>query len=108
MLTRCRRCAEAEALLKVHGRNELEERNKPKWLLFLEQFYAPMPCMIWVACGVELLIEDWTDFWILLSLQFINASVSFYEAARAGDAVGPPIDAKWREPRSCNEPPKPR
>jgi H+-transporting ATPase len=71
----------------VHGRNELEERNKPKWLLFLEQFYAPMPCMIWVACGVELLIEDWTDFWILLSLQFINASVSFYEAARAGDAV---------------------
>ena len=43
--------------------------------------------MIWVACGVELLIADWTDFWILLSLQFINASVSFYEAARAGDAV---------------------
>jgi H+-transporting ATPase len=43
--------------------------------------------MIWVACLVELLIEDWTDFWILLSLQFINASVSFYEAARAGDAV---------------------
>ncbi len=79
--------AEAAALLKLHGRNELEERSKPKWLLFLEQFYAPMPCMIWVACAVELLIEDWTDFWILLSLQFINASVSFYEAARAGDAV---------------------
>lgn len=40
------------------------------------QFYAPMPCMIWVACLVEIAIEDWTDFFILLSLQLINASVS--------------------------------
>lgn len=42
----------------------------------LPQFYAPMPCMIWVACLVEIAIEDWTDFFILLSLQLINASVS--------------------------------
>jgi len=78
---------EADRLLRLHGRNELEERSKPKWLLFLEQFYAPMPCMLWLACLIELLIQDWTDFWILLSLQLINASVSFYEASRAGDAV---------------------
>ena len=78
---------EADRLLRLHGRNELEERSKPKWLLFLEQFIAPMPVMLWLACLIELLIQDWTDFWILLSLQLINASVSFYEASRAGDAV---------------------
>ena len=43
--------------------------------------------MIWVACLVELLIQDWVDFGILFALQLINASVSFYEAAKAGDAV---------------------
>ena len=52
------------------------------------QFYAPMPCMIWVACIVELAIDDWSDFFILLSLQMINASVSFYEAAQAVRASG--------------------
>ena len=28
--------AEAEALLRVHGRNELEEKTTPKWLIFLK------------------------------------------------------------------------
>jgi H+-transporting ATPase len=71
----------------VHGRNELQEKSKTKLRLFLEQLWAPMPCMIWVAILVEAAIEDWLDFGILLSLQLINASVSFYEAAKAGDAV---------------------
>jgi truncated hemoglobin YjbI len=31
-----------EALRAVHGRNELAEKKKPKWLLYLEQ-----------ACGEE-------------------------------------------------------
>lgn len=29
--------SEAEELLKIHGRNELEEHVKPKWKLFVEQ-----------------------------------------------------------------------
>jgi H+-transporting ATPase len=85
--SRCRCSAEAEELQRVHGRNELAEKVKPKWKLFLEQLYAPMPCMIWVACIVELAIQDNLDFGILFALQMINASVSFYEANKAGDAV---------------------
>lgn len=46
-----------------------------------------MPMMIWVACAVELAIQDWSDAGILLGLQLINASVSYYEASKAGDAV---------------------
>ena len=71
----------------MHGRNELQEKNKSKLMLFLEQLYAPMPCMIWCAIIIEAAIQDWLDFGILLALQLINASVSFYEAAKAGDAV---------------------
>ena len=30
---------EAEELLKIYGRNELEEKSTPKWLIFVSQFY---------------------------------------------------------------------
>ena len=40
---------EAEERLEKYGRNELPEKVTPKWLLFLQQFWAPMPIMIWVS-----------------------------------------------------------
>mmetsp|Transcript_19959 Transcript_19959/g.33403 ORF Transcript_19959/g.33403 Transcript_19959/m.33403 type:complete len:906 (+) Transcript_19959:83-2800(+) len=79
--------SEAEALLKQWGRNELEEHHKPKWLIFLEQLKEPMPIMIWLAAFTEASIQNWPDMGILLAIQFINASISFYEITKAGDAV---------------------
>lgn len=79
--------AQAEALLKQYGRNELEEKHKPKWLIFLEQLKEPMPIMIWIAAFTEAAIYNWPDMGILLAIQFINASISFYEITKAGDAV---------------------
>jgi len=38
---------EAARLLEKYGRNELPESVDPKWLVFLRQFWAPMPIMIW-------------------------------------------------------------
>jgi len=83
---------EAAKLLEQYGRNELEEKVKPKWKLFLEQFYQPMPCMIWLAIVVELALSivfgaNWPDFGVLMGLQFINGTLSFYEANKAGNAV---------------------
>ena len=43
---------EAEELLLKYGRNELPEKVTPKWLVFLQQFWAPMPIMIWVSYSV--------------------------------------------------------
>lgn len=37
----------AEELIKSFGRNELAEIKTPKWLIFLQQLYQPMPIMIW-------------------------------------------------------------
>jgi len=79
--------AEAAELLAKWGKNELAEKSKPKWKLFVEQFYQPMPCMIWCAIAIEGAIENWPDFGILLGLQFINGTIGFYEASKAGDAV---------------------
>lgn len=77
----------AERLLEKHGKNELPEENKSKLLIFLEQLWQPMPIMIWVAVLVEAIIENWPDFGILLGIQFLNASLGFYEITKAGDAV---------------------
>jgi H+-transporting ATPase len=43
--------------------------------------------MIWSAAIVEAAIQNWLDMAILLAIQFINASIGFYEITKAGDAV---------------------
>lgn len=78
---------EAARRLEKYGRNELPERVTPKWKLFLLQFRAPMPVMIWAAIVIELAIENWIDVGILLAIQLTNASISFYEMNKAGNAV---------------------
>lgn len=79
--------AEVNDLLAKYGRNELEEKVTPKWLLFLQQLYGPMPIMIWIAIIIEGAIQNWPDMGVLLGIQFINATIGFYESAKAGDAV---------------------
>ena len=78
---------EAAELLAKYGKNELPEKVIPKWRLFLDQFRAPMPIMIWIAIIIEMAIQNWIDTGILLLIQFTNASISFYESNKAGNAV---------------------
>jgi H+-transporting ATPase len=78
---------EAEVLLAKHGRNELPEKITPKWLIFLQLLYQPMPIMIWVAAIVEIIIENYMDMGILILINIANASLSFYETNKAGNAV---------------------
>jgi H+-transporting ATPase len=79
--------AEAEALLAIHGRNELPEKITPKWLIFCRTLWEPMPLMIWAAAICEAAMENWIDMGILLGIQFINASIGYYENIKAADAV---------------------
>jgi len=53
----------------------------------LDQLIAPMPIMIWIAAVTELSISNYPDMTILLCIQFINASLGYYEIVKAGDAV---------------------
>jgi len=78
---------EAAKRLEQYGKNELPEKSDPKWLVFLRQFWAPMPIMIWLAIIIEAGIQNWLDMGILLFIQFTNASISFYEINKAGNAV---------------------
>ena len=82
---------EAAVLLQIHGKNELEDKKTPKWFLFLQQFWAPMPIMIWIAAIVEVIIGNYPDFGILLAIQFINASLGFYEIVKVSCVVYLPL-----------------
>jgi H+-transporting ATPase len=52
---------EAAVRLEKYGKNELPEKVTPKWLLFLSQFWAPMPIMIWIAIIIELGIQNFLE-----------------------------------------------
>lgn len=99
---------EAKELLAKHGPNVLPEKHVPKWYIFVQQLWQPMPCMIWIAAAVEAAIENYIDMAILLFIQFANASIGFYEITKAGNAVAAlkkslkPMatvkrDGKWQE-----------
>ena len=79
--------AEAAMRLQKYGRNELPDHVDPKWLVFLRQFWAPMPIMIWIAIVIEIGIQNYLDMAILLAIQLTNASISFYESNKAGNAI---------------------
>lgn len=78
---------EAADRLAKYGPNMLPEQIDPKWLIFLRQFWAPMPIMIWIAIIIEIGIANYLDMAILLAIQFTNAFISFYETTKAGDAI---------------------
>lgn len=79
--------AQAEELLARYGRNELPEKVTPKWLQFLSLLWQPMPIMIWIAIIIEFIITNWIDGAILICINMFNASLSFYESNKAGNAV---------------------
>ena len=78
---------EAKALLEQYGPNELPETVVPLWYVFVEQLWQPMPLMIWVAIIIEISIENYLDFGILLMIQLTNASIGFYEITKSGNAI---------------------
>lgn len=79
--------ADAQMKLQQYGRNEISDKMDPHWLIFIRQFWAPMPLMIWIAILGEALIQNFADMTILLVIQLSNATISFYETTKAGNAV---------------------
>lgn len=78
---------QANELLEKFGRNELPEEITPKWLIFVRLLYQPMPIMIWIAAIVEIIIKNYDDMAILVAINLVNASLSFYETNKAGNAI---------------------
>ena len=70
-----------------YGYNEIEEKRVNPLLKFLSYFWGPIPWMIEIAVILSAVVNDWTDFWIILALLLTNAVVGFIEEFQADNAV---------------------
>ena len=78
---------EAKERLDKYGPNTLPSTETPAWKQILNLLTQPMALMMWVAALIEALIANYPDMGILLGIIVVNASISFYETQKSGNAV---------------------
>src|SRR5215469_3850215 len=80
--------AKAAELLSANGPNALpEEKPKPGWLRFLDQYRAYMQIILVAAAVVSLLIKEWSTAVLLLALTVLNAVVGMRQEGKAESAM---------------------
>lgn len=78
---------EAKKRLKKYGANKLMEKKVNPVVKFLKNFWGPIPWMVEIAAFLSALIKHWEDFFIILTLLFINAIVGFWQEYKADNAI---------------------
>ncbi len=79
---------EAAQRLKSYGSNELEEeKEKPAWRKWLEQYKAYMQIVLVVAAIVSLFIGEYRTFLLLLILTIFIANLGYRQEAKASRSV---------------------
>ncbi len=80
--------ARTAELLSAHGPNALpEEKAKPGWRRFLEEYRSYMQIILVAAAVVSLLIKEWSTAVLLLLLTILNAVVGLRQEGKAESAM---------------------
>ena len=80
--------AETVARIGKYGKNILEEeKEKPAWIRFLEQYKSYMQIVLVIAAIVSLFIAEYSTFVLLLLLTIFNAALGFHQEAKAAASV---------------------
>ena len=80
--------ARAAELLAANGPNALpEEKPKPGWRLFLEEYRSYMQIILIAAVIVSLLIKEWSTAVLLLALTVLNAVIGLRQEGKAESAM---------------------
>jgi P-type Ca2+ transporter type 2C len=80
--------ARARELLDANGPNALpEEKAKPGWLRFLDQYRSYMQIILLVSAVVSLLIKEWSTAVLLLVLTLVNAVGGLRQEGKAVSAM---------------------
>jgi Ca2+-transporting ATPase len=78
----------AAELLKTNGPNALpEEKPKPGWRRFLDQYRSYMQLILVGAAVVSLVIKEWSTGILLLVLTLLNAVVGLRQEGKAESAM---------------------
>jgi P-type Ca2+ transporter type 2C len=80
--------ARAADLLAANGPNALpEEKAKPGWLRFLDEYRSYMQVILVAAAMVSLLIKEWSTAVLLVLLTVLNAVVGMRQEGKAESAM---------------------
>jgi P-type Ca2+ transporter type 2C len=80
--------ARAAELLAAHGPNALpEEKPKPGWRRFLDQYRAYMQIILIAAAVVSLLVKEWSTAVLLVALTILNAVIGVRQEGKAESAM---------------------
>jgi Ca2+-transporting ATPase len=80
--------ARAADLLAANGPNALpEEKAKPGWLRFLNEYRSYMQIILVAAAVVSLLIKEWSTAILLVLLTILNAVVGMRQEGKAESAM---------------------
>ena len=80
--------ARAAELLNASGPNALpEEKPKPGWRRFLEEYRAYMQIILVAAAVVSLLVKEWSTAVLLLLLTVLNAVAGLRQEGKAESAM---------------------
>jgi Ca2+-transporting ATPase len=80
--------ARAAELLAANGPNALpEEKPKPQWRRFVEQYRAYMQIILIVAAVVSLAIKEWSTGVLLIALTVLNAVIGMRQEGKAESAM---------------------
>jgi P-type Ca2+ transporter type 2C len=80
--------ARAAQLLASNGPNALpEEKPKPGWRRFLDEYRSYMQIILIAAAVVSLLIKEWSTAVLLLALTVLNAVVGLRQEGKAESAM---------------------
>jgi len=80
--------AQAAELLAANGPNALpEEKPKPGWRRFLEQYTTYMQIILVAAAVVSLLVKEWSTAVLLLALTVLNAVIGVRQEGKAESAM---------------------
>jgi len=94
--------AEGENRLRTFGPNKLEEKKENNLLKFLGFMWNPLSWVMEMAAIMAIALADWQDFVGIVSLLFINSTISYIEEANAGNAAAALMAwLGWRPRPSC-------
>lgn len=79
--------SEASQRLSQYGRNAIEEKGESRLHMLFKTFWGPIPWMIEAAALLSLIIEHWSDFFIIMALLVVNSIIEFVQKGKAQNAL---------------------
>eukprot|EP00026_Physarum_polycephalum_P000851 Phypoly_transcript_00852.p1 GENE.Phypoly_transcript_00852~~Phypoly_transcript_00852.p1 ORF type:complete len:1188 (+),score=342.28 Phypoly_transcript_00852:248-3565(+) len=78
---------ELQARRQKYGKNAIEDHKRNPFVQYMSYFANPLAYAMEIAALISAIVFDWLDFGLIIGLLFANATIGYWEEARAGTAI---------------------